>query len=1509
MNNKQNCEINQPSKVYLHMDNEIEHFVDVDPLSNIPICSNNQWRMQSHETVKTWYERYGMESLKNFFNFSRDSFISSEWAISQLEDILLLVYNLYTAENPYKIIVAVVTYFKCRLGPNTSAIKYYVNAFQKQFQNIIDSLFSSDLNRLQSSIGSPFEAPRDFLDHYQTLKKSPLFTKIYNVLLYCLSRNVLDGFGINFESLNFERAESEALRRAHSSQLGFFEQIADTIVFLCETGYQMYKTGSFEPIYHCGTKYTKWYDDCAWLKDNYPKLDDCTAFGFSFSEFYDKLKDTIVKGDSIYKHAVNMSSWDKKAVLLQLQPLKTMCTEIETLSNARLPRKTPFSILLHGDSGIGKSTLIEIMFSMYGKKRNLPIDGRFKYTRNANANFWDGYMPSQWCCVLDDVGFREPRTASQGDVSVTEFLQIINQVPFCPDQADLGRKGRTPFKSEFVVATTNVKELNAFAYFSHPSAAQRRFPFVVTPSVKEEFRTNSLLDTQKVKESHNPTDIPDFWTFTVERVIPQPICNGKQNAIYHKILDNVSMKDFLIWYNETIDIHWNSQEQVTNSVDIIHNMDLCKCCGIPVSLCTASPTIPQSLNIKLHGKWYHLWLMLYMWIYFATDIYFSVCNYIRSMRDSFKWLATLKRFYDDPIESITNSREYWSRLGERVRQDIGDNSTLVNLASAVAGAVTLYTGAKLVSYIFGSKDDGKMDYRCQRFEEATTFYPPEPKEKERSNVWHNPHVDLAPVHISDSSRAMRGQEMVLAKKIEENMICCELLFEESKVQCRMLCIVDQYYLVNNHCLLYDDFVLNIFQNTSSSGVNRNMSIKMSQTQIYRDFKHDLAVMKIPCLPPRRNIVKYFLPNGFRAVMKGEYIELNPNGTRSRNPVSGIAHGGVVNVQNKFTVEVWGGVTETQTYDGYCGTPLLVTTPQGPAIAGIHCLGSWKNNHIGCAKVPLHYLESLVNNFKPTVEINDISICSESVQRELGELHDKSVFRFIEQGSASVYGSFVGYRPAPKSTVKKTMLCDDLLTKGYSLNHTAPLMRGWRPWRIAALDLVDPVLSMDQYIIDRVTEDFILDIMSNLSLEDLKTVHKYDRFTAVNGSPGVAYVDGINRNSSMGLPYRKPKNNYLNKLPASDLHPDPVEFNDEINRRIDKILETYSAGKRAYPIYNACLKDEAVSLSKREKGKTRVFSSAPVDFSIVVRMYLLSFVRLVQNNKYIFESCPGTVCQSKEWGQLRNFLTQFGDKRMIAGDFKAFDKRMSAQIMEAAFKVISHILKASGNYSDEDLLAVHCISADVRFPLTDFNGDLVEFYGSNPSGWPLTVIINGLVNCLYMRYAYALLSGKGSAQDFRKNVALLTYGDDNIMGVHSRCKWFNHTAISEVLGECDIVYTMADKKAESIPYLPIKKCEFLKRSWRWDKDVEDYLCPLNHDSIEKMLTVCVRSKVVIHEVQMCAIIDSALQEYFNYGRSTFEQKRDLFSQMIIDHDLQQYLVRPLPTFNDLVERWKEASENL
>jgi hypothetical protein len=135
---------------------------------------------------------------------------------------------------------------------------------------------------------------------------------------------------------------------------------------------------------------------------------------------------------------------------------------------------------------------------------------------------------------------------------------------------------------------------------------------------------------------------------------------------------------------------------------------------------------------------------------------------------------------------------------------------------------------------------------------------------------------------------------------------------------------------------------------------------------------------------------------------------------------------------------------------------------------------------------------------------------------------------------------------------------------------------------------------------------------------------------------------------------------------------------------------------------------------------------------------------------------------------------------------------------------------------------------------DFNGDFVQFFGSNPSGHPLTVIVNGLVNSLYFRYVYYMLNPAHEVKSFKSKVHLLTYGDDNVFGVCISAPWFNHTSIAAALLESGITYTMADKEAESVPYLHIRDVTFLKRSWRFDSDVGAYLAPIDHESLERSL---------------------------------------------------------------------------
>ena len=410
--------------------------------------------------------------------------------------------------------------------------------------------------------------------------------------------------------------------------------------------------------------------------------------------------------------------------------------------------------------------------------------------------------------------------------------------------------------------------------------------------------------------------------------------------------------------------------------------------------------------------------------------------------------------------------------------------------------------------------------------------------------------------------------------------------------------------------------------------------------------------------------------------------------------------------------------------------------------------------------------------------------------------------------------------------------------------------------------------------------------------------------SVNGLPGVRFIDRINVNSSMGFPWNESKKKHL-LADVSEEYPEGVTLTDEVWERVQEIEAKYARGERAFPVFTAHLKDEPTTFAKVEAKKTRVFTGAPVDWSVVVRSRLLSFVRLLQQNKFVFEAGPGTVCQSSEWGVIHEYLTAFGTDRIVAGDYGKFDKRMISDFVLSAFRIMASVYEAAG-FSAEEVREIMCIGEDTAFPLVNFNGDLVEFFGTNPSGHPLTVVVNSLVNSLYMRYCYIVLNPDHECVTFKKNVHLFTYGDDNIMGVSRECEWFGHTGIQRELAALGVEYTMADKESESVPFICISEVQFLKRGWRFDSDVNAFLCPLELSSITKSLTVWVPSSSIDKYAQMVAVITSANNEFFFYGRQVFEHHRKFFASILQREPYAQYVTEyTLPTWEQLVDRFDQA----
>ena len=122
--------------------------------------------------------------------------------------------------------------------------------------------------------------------------------------------------------------------------------------------------------------------------------------------------------------------------------------------------------------------------------------------------------------------------------------------------------------------------------------------------------------------------------------------------------------------------------------------------------------------------------------------------------------------------------------------------------------------------------------------------------------------------------------------------------------------------------------------------------------------------------------------------------------------------------------------------------------------------------------------------------------------------------------------------------------------------------------------------------------------------------------------------------------------------------------------------------------------------------------------------------------------------------------------------------------------------------------------------------------------------------------------------------------------------------------------MADKESESRPFIHISEVSYLKRTWRWDEDIGAVVCPLEEASIHKMLTICNPSGTESPELHMASVMNSALNEWFWYGREKFEVEREWLWRIAQTNNLTLELKhKGFPTWDELKDRFWKASAHI
>lgn len=1551
---------------------------------------------------------------------------------SRLEDFIIFIGNLSQASSVSQVLFTVAAYIKTwkegsllgHLG-NFLSDKFFKFFPHEWWESVMNTTSSSELQVQGGFLDSAAEwasFSRGLFDNYESVRTSMIFQKLGSFFIHCFANEIFVGGDLEKFTNMFTDINAEAAKSIKTSRRHFVHAFVDLATFMLDRGFQCVKLGSIIPLTHSGSSYDDWLIRAADLAAQAPFITNPEPHGFTLPEFIGNLNRAIEEGESIYKMAKGTKAHEVKFVFSKLSQLKYIKANSLSKKAAMQNRKAPLGFLLNGTTSVGKSNFSYIMYIAYAKLFGLPYDDEYRYTRNSIDQYWVNFNSQQWAVILDDIAaFHPDIMKSSGDPTLLELLQVVNNVPFIPIQADIDDKGKTPLLAELVIATTNVYHLNLKTYFSCPEAVARRLPYIITITPKDEYTTeDGRLKASVLPEVEEDT-FPDYWNIVIHTVVTNP--NKGENdshttVLYKEVASFDNIYKFIKWYGETCTTYRTQQATLSRSESIIKDATFCKTCKIPRGACECEepldvielenyveqvehlPVIKEDIvpfftdeaaEVRPHiveqmtkervkaamelqylpVKWYWTFLArIFAFLWLGANSWSLILFYIIPMEFFISVMCTTA-----PVQTVESV--IMKRLGSTVAKKIGHPRQYLEAAATLAtGGAAAFIIMRLANMYLKHRRQKKYD---ADYVERNSFYHyderlkleaevelaklkreleilkqpvlptmvveskntekiPVALDNEPINIYRNEKFVTTDFDVSRLTQSWKGLDRGLVlSKVARNVINICTTFQKQKgdgpatvyTYCNALCLSGNLYVTNNHSMPPDnDIYVAIERKLVSSNMpnqpNMNMAFKVRESKIFRIPERDLVFFEILSIPPKKNIIDLLPEKGFTANVRGALVVRTSKGDIEYNEmvrgfgVKCLPHEIPADVMmsssgQEVTSDAYGAMYQKATAYGECGAPLVGIAPMGPMILGVHFLGSTSDTTAFATCVYRSDVDLARDAIKAfEIEADAPVLGAQSKPVEITGLHPKSPFRFVSEGHAAVFASINNYqRRKFKSNVHSTPLAVLMMSDGWKLEHGPPNHKGWETVHEILRPMLECSNDLDLNVLDKCKEGYLKDIYEGLPKGWEELIHPVDRFTAVNGAAKVAYVDAINRNTSAGHPYKKSKKHFFDFLePQRDLD-HPIEFNEEISQQVDDIEARYLSGRRCFPVFTGNLKDEPLSHKKRKAGKIRLFAGSPVAWTIVVRKYFIMLCRLMMLYRDVFEHAVGINAASKEWGEMLKDMTNNFDpelmERFVAGDFEAFDKSMIAALILMAFEILLDIAEKSGKFDADDLLIMRGIAIDTAYGLVDFFGDLCMFMGVNPSGHPLTVFINSLANSLYMRYAYYMANPDSEVDTFKKNVKLRTFGDDNFMTVSKDIDWFDHTVIQDELGAAGIKYTMAEKDAESVPFIPLRDVTFLKRSFRYDEDVKDWMAPLDIKSISKMLMVHVRSKSDCVEHQTISAVGSAVREFFMYGREEFTTKSKYLKDLVDRAGLNVWVEdSTFPSWEELGARYHKGT---
>lgn len=1191
-------------------------------------------------------------------------------------------------------------------------------------------------------------------------------------------------------------------------------------------------------------------------------------------------------------------------------------------------RAPPVVLMLTGKPGVGKTyltkyitsyVLSEIISKERAEKLNYDFDS--EVFQKGKSEYWNGYC-GQKAVIIDDFAQGVPVAGMDNDYM--DLIRMNSSWAFPLNFADLENKGKNFYVSEFIMATTNLTNINScLDVIVEPSAITRRIDFGFAIEVAPEFSKGQQVDMEKIDAYVTETgDFPyHAWVLRKHRFALAADSYTDQSRVYtlKEVLDDVcvKMRSNKAYYENSNSTMANmlrkkyefsaQMNRPTTFIEYLRTEG-------HVHRLYQEPGTPRSVLSDPFGPtWDEI-------VQGFVRLRAQAAREIRERRDALsgiiehplmRVLRTVAGFTLIFVltRAVLKAVFSWfepptARERKKLKRALAKKNKVPDECLAQALDVFRQEDFEVI------EEDNGVYKRVMRFTEDTfrRAYERIAGGRAQSNEPEQPRfafrkITASKVIESDEHTAqadMYGDSIVDVANKNAYQVQVQM-GDKIAVIGHILFIRDVYAIMPAHFDIefrkaleestFDDETELKFVNTEVEKLHYTIKLVEFLKYDRRSLPDDDVTMVKFVKPMRahRDICDKFIRDGDLKSMKDIRVRLDTfEGTdrfihRSR-------HMKATRMEEKRVTCNGGPYTLATSYQyvgytrpGDCGGVVGLeeaTDKQCRRIIGIHTAGM---ETLGLGLCNILTQEKICGLLQDTGAIDDKFYSSQS--------DFVLVDKYVEGSFVALHKMPDAHCMNPVSGLTRTKLHSKW---GQMRKVPAPLKAFTRdgvkinPMHNAVLPYGSPVLLYDEHEVARAAHHG-LSRLRELTKDADRRLYTFEEACA--GVPGTT-VNGIPRNTSPGYPYvlqgMTNKKVFFGKGDTYEFtSPECVALKLECER----VLQDASQGKRNVFYFLDFLKDELRTPEKAAAGLTRLISSSPMVYLIVFRMMFLAFTRAVQETR-IQNGIAVGINPYTEWNYLARKMKSKGP-HCVAGDFKGFDSSEQPGVHWAILDEIN----AWYNDGPTNALIRRVLWMEVVHSrhIGGLHGKLNIAYQWNkslPSGHPATSIINSCYNLIVFNMVWVRIMGIGYAHRFWEFVYLCVYGDDNILNVSPEIiDRFNQDTIAAKMAEIGMTYTNENKEGSVTKTRTLEEVSFLKRGFRYEDVLRSYVGPQELESILYVPYWC-KNKSMIDEITL-GNVEFTYQELSLHGPATWDEHAPAIRRAVRDvykTDPQHYFTR-------------------